>query len=269
MNTKLEAIVIGAGHAGLSASYFLKEYGIPHLVFERGKIGESWRSKRWDSFVLNSTNWCNQLAGMNGVDNDPDSFSSKQEFVASLENYVAKHQLPVIEHAEIISVARNSESKYFTVMVSENGHIGRYFANQVIVCSGRQNERFLPPFAKNISSEFMQLHASEYRSPGTLPPGAVLVIGSGQSGCQLADELADHGRKVFLSTSKVGRLPRHYRGKDMMHWLIQTGFFETSLEELADPAMVHMKAPQLTGTGGGRKTISLQSIAKKGVTLQD
>ncbi|MBC7888565.1 MAG: NAD(P)-binding domain-containing protein [Ferruginibacter sp.] len=266
-NVVLDVIIVGAGHAGLSASNYLKKYGMNHIVFERGKIGESWRSQRWDSFVLNSPNAINVLPGDYYKANASEGFCSAGEFVATLKAYADKFQLPVKEQTEVISIAKHPGGKTFVIKVAQNGIIKSYQCKQVIICSGSQNKKKIPGFAKNIAAGIMQLHAGEYRNASRLPDGAVLVVGSAQSGCQVAEDLAGNGRKVYLSTSMVARVPRKYRGIDIMDWFIAMKFFNIQTEEITDPAMLHRPAPQLTGTGGGRRTISLQALSKKGVSI--
>jgi putative flavoprotein involved in K+ transport len=238
-----------------------------HLVFERGKIGESWRTQRWHSFVLNTANANNVLPGDYYKGDDADGFSTAAEFVDSLQTYAHKFQLPVVEQAEVILIDKEKREPKFTVFVLENGAIKNYQCRQVIICSGCQNKKKVPAFAENIAPYIIQLHASEYRTPAQLGEGAVLVVGSAQSGCQVAEDLADSGKKVYLSTSMVARLPRRYRGKDIMHWLNAMRFFDMRPEDIQDPAMMHTPAPQLTGKDGGSRTISLQALAQKGVSI--
>ncbi len=263
----LDAIVVGAGHAGLSASYWLKQLGMRHFVFERGRIGESWISQRWDSFKMNTSNKLNRLPGMKVHDGDPDGFGSALEFVAALNHYVSEYHLPVEVNSRVEAIEKPSGSSYFIVRVLRNGVLRNFACAQVVIASGTMNETKIPPFAKKISKSILQFHASDYRNPSQLPDGAVLVAGSAQSGCQVAEDLALAGRKVFLATSMVPRIPRRYRGKDIMDWLIQMKFFELKKEEASDPASLNMKAPQLTGTDNGRRTISYQALAALGVTL--
>jgi putative flavoprotein involved in K+ transport len=265
-NTILDVIVVGAGHAGLSTSYYLKNLGLNHLVFERGKAGESWRSQRWNSFMLNSPNKLNTLPGDHSG-NDPDGFSSSRQYVSSLEGFVSAFQLPVLENTHVLSVEKNEITGLFDVITSQNNRTGRYQARQVIIASGSMNEKIVPSLAGNLSSAIQQLHGAEYRHPSQLAEGAVLVAGSGQSGCQVAADLAAAGRKVYLSTSMVPRIPRRYRGKDIMDWLTIMNFFEARKEDIKDPGMSNMKVPQLTGVDGGQRTISLQSLAKQGITI--
>lgn len=262
-----DVIVIGAGHAGLSASYFLKQYGLKHVVFERNRIAESWLSQRWDSFRMNTPNKLNALPGDSFKTDDPDGFSSATDYSAALVGYARKFELPVIEHAKVASVEKPAGSLLFTITVEINGEINTWQSKQVIVASGGMNKKSVPGFADKISPSIQQLHSSEYRSPHQLNDGAVLVVGSAQSGCQVAEDLADGGRKVFLSTSRVARIPREYRGKDIVEWLIDIQFFNMRKQDIPDPGMLNMAPPQLTGIGSRRRTISLQSLAKKGVTL--
>jgi len=260
-----DVVVVGAGFAGLSASYYLKKYGLKHVVFERGKTAESWRSQRWDSFRLNSTNKLNVLPGMNCEAGNPDAFPSAPEFVSSLEQYVSSHQLPVAENSKVIAIEKPGD--FFQVTVSSNNTIKNYCCRQIIVASGIANEIKIPTFAKNISKDIKQFHTSEYRNAGQLPDGAVLVVGSAQSGCQIAADLVTAGKKVYLSTSMVGRIPRWYRGRDIFYWVIDAKLYDIKAEEIEDPKLVEGRAPQVSGTGSGKDTISLQSLAKEGVTI--
>lgn len=263
----LDVAIIGAGHAGLSISFCLKQHALNHMVFERGRIGEAWLSQRWDSFVMNTANKKNVLPGQSYSGNAPDGFGTSGEFVASLKAYAAEFQLPVVEHTQVISVTKHEGEQYFTVSVSDSGTIKDYQCKQVIVTSGSQNEKRIPSFSKNISSGILQLHTSEYRNSSQLPEGNVLVIGSAQSGSQIAEDLAEAGRKVYLSTSMVARIPRRYRGKDIIDWLTSMGFFNVQTETVTDPKVLGMKVPLLSGIGELGHTLSYQLLAKKGVTI--
>jgi putative flavoprotein involved in K+ transport len=262
-----DVIVVGAGQSGLSASYFLKKHQLNHIVFERGQTGASWRSQRWQSLQLNTSNKLNVLPGATYNGNDPEGFCTAAAFADSLEAYKTTFQLPVIENAHVIAIEKVSYRGLFTVMVNESGHIKTYQCKQVIISSGEMSEMKMPALANQLASDIHQLHAGEYRSPEQLPPGALLVVGSAQSGVQIAEDLVDAGKKVFLSTSMVPRVPGTYRGKDIIDWLLMTKFLDVRKEEVTDPQLFQMKAPQLTGTGECRRTISLQSLARKGVTL--
>jgi putative flavoprotein involved in K+ transport len=264
-NKIYDVIVVGAGVGGLSASYHLKKYGLNHIVFERGKIGESWRSQRWDSFRMNTPNKLNVLPGSVYKGSDTGGFDEAAKYISSFEEHVSAFDLPVLENSKVISVEKPGE--FFDVIVSVNNKKENYSSRQVIVASGHASEIKTPSFAKNIPGNIRQLHTSEYRNPAQLPGGAVLVVGSAQSGVQIAEDLADAGRQVYLSTSMVARVPRWYRGRDIVEWLIDMKFFEARAQDLEDPKMLEMRPPQITGVGGNKYTISLQSLAKKGVTI--
>lgn len=261
-----EVVIIGGGHAGLAVSYHLKKEGIHHIVLERGLIGESWRSQRWDTFTLNTINSMNVLPGDKYEGDAPDNFASAHDLVKYLENYVVMYQLPVQQNVNVISIEFQQSPAGFLLNVSENGNHQTCFCTKVVIASGIQNKKQIPSIAAKISKDIIQLHAGEYRNSSQLPDGAVLVIGSGQSGGQIAEDLLDAGRKVYLSTSKVGRVPRWYRGKDVMDWFLQIGFLDLKTQETTDPEILHMKTPQMSGNKGGH-TVSLQYLAAKGAVI--
>lgn len=264
MNT-VDIIVTGAGHAGVSISYHLKQAGISHLVFEKGKIGETWSSQRWDSFKLNTPNKSNLLPGMETFDGNADGFATADEFINYLRTFVNNHQLPVKENSKVISIEKHKD--VFIAEVIQNGISSIYQCRQVVIASGAQNEIQVPGFAKNIDSSILQLHAASYKNPLQLPKGNVLVVGSGQSGTQITEDLISTDKKIFFSTSKVGRVPRRYRGKDIIDWLFGMGQYDIRTEEVKDHSVLRTRTPQLSGVGLMGKTTSLQSLAKNGVTI--
>jgi putative flavoprotein involved in K+ transport len=259
-----DVIVIGAGYSGLAAGYHLKKHGLDHIIFERGKIGESWRSQRWDNFRFNSTNKLNVLPG-EPEPADPDSFSSAQAFVAALGQYVKANRLRVEENSKVISIEKPADR--FVVSVSTARGTKKYFSKQVLIASGVANEIKIPSLSNNISEEINQLHTSQYKNADQLPEGAVLVVGSAQSGCQITEDLLHAGRKVYLATSKVGRIPRWYRGKDIFYWIRDAKFYDIKAEEINDPEILELRPPQVSGTGSGRESMSLQSLSKKGAVI--
>jgi len=214
-----DVIIAGAGHAGLSMSYMLTTNGIKHIAFERGQIAETWRSQRWDSFALNTPGHMNILPGEDCKDIDAEGFLLRDHMVAKLKKYAEKFQLPVQENAKIISVTKKGEEKYFTVLVEYNGKIIQYISRQVVIASGALNTAKIPSFSSNLPEHIYQMHVLDYRNPSQLPDGNIMVIGSGQSGGQVAEDLATSNRKVYLSTSRVGRLPPRFRGRDILDWL--------------------------------------------------
>lgn len=260
-------IVIGGGHAGLVTSYFLKQHNLSHLVFERHRIGNSWSSQRWDSFKLNTPSKYSILPGFDNSYMDPDGFLSATAFVSILEEYAQKYDLPVKENSRVLTVEKYPDSDLFQVTVSRYGNIRKYRSSHVVVASGAHSREIIPAQSSDVSPEITQLHAAEYRRADDLPEGAVLVVGSGQSGVQIAEDLLDSGRKVYLSTSRVARVPRRYRGKDVIDWLVLSGFLDQRTEDIADPQVLKMKQPQVSGVGPRGKTVSLQSLAKKGATV--
>lgn len=257
----LDLVIIGAGHAGLAASRQAQVAGLEHAVLERGEIGESWRSQRWDSFTLNTTNAMNGLPGSPYTGPSPDAFESRDAWVGRLERYAAQHALPVRTRTPVVSVERDGET--FAIATPA----ARLQTRNVIVASGMINAPKVPPAAAALDPKIVWTTTGRYRSPRDLPPGAVLVVGSAQSGVQIAEDLLDAGRVVFLSTGRVGRVPRRLRGRDMLVWLTETGWLDQRPAELPDPAMLRLPQPQISGVGALGHTVSLQSLAARGVTL--
>lgn len=264
MNKIVDVIVVGAGYAGLCASYYLKKNKLDHIIFERGRIGESWILQRWENFRFNSTNKLNLLPGETDC-SDPDAFGTAPDFVQALRHYTIKNDLPVRENSKVISIVREDDN--FHVKVLANGTAREYFSKQVLIASGAANEIKIPSIAKEVSKNTRQYHTADYKNAGQLPDGAVLVIGGAQSGIQITEDLINAGRKVFFSTSRVGRIPRYYRGRDIFYWVKDAKFYDVKAEDIEDPAQLDLKPPHVSGTGDGRATLSLQSIAKRGAII--
>ena len=254
-------VVIGAGQGGLAAGYALQQAGIEYLILDRGKIGESWRSQRWDNFSINTPNWSNGLEGLDVDPDAPDAFPGRDELVAYLVRYADCFGLKIREHSPVRKIHR-TESKQFEIEVSDLN----LSARAVIVATGGLSLPKLPQMALNFPSEIISISAGGYRNPQALPEGAVLVVGSGQSGSQIAEDLIDAGREVYLCTGRVGRVPRVYRGRDFMAWWDAMGLWEKRVDELEDPNLPFVTHPQVSGNDGGH-TLSLQLLANKGVVL--
>ena len=261
MADSVDVLVVGAGQAGLATSYFLARDGVRHVVLERGAIGESWRSQRWDSFHLNTPNWSNGLPGLGFTGGDPDAFAHRDELVEYLERYARTFSLPVRDHTPVTSLKRLPTGQYEVGTPSE-----ALLSKAVVLASGSMSLGAVPEMAARLPPNVLSLSASEYRNPASLPPGAVVVVGSGQSGCQIAEDLLDAGRSVFLCASRVGRAPRTYRGRDILSWWSDMGLLNMKVEDLEDPSMQFATQPQVSGTSGGH-TVSLQSLARDGATL--
>lgn len=262
-------IVIGAGHSGLATSRQLASAGIEHVVLERGRVAETWRSQRWDTFRLNTTNWMNVLPGDDGpAPGPPGEFQAAAAFADRLTGYAARHRLPVREGATVVGVAPQGDGLMVDVAATGDGHVTtRLAARSVVVATGAQNVGRTPPISTALPSRVAQLNALEYRRAGDLPPGAVLVVGGGQTGAQVTEDLLDAGRRVFLVPSKVGRCPRRHRGRDMLDTLVAAGAYDIPLDRLPDPSVRFQKQPLISGTGEGGHTVSLQWLAGRGVTL--
>ncbi|MGI9621409.1 MAG: NAD(P)-binding domain-containing protein [Acidimicrobiales bacterium] len=258
---EVNTVVVGAGQAGLSVSYLLTEAGLSHLVFEKGRIGESWRSQRWDSFALNTPNWANLLPGAELGDEDPDAFDLRDGLVETLEQYAAGFDAPIEAETPVTRAARD-EAGFFHVETPT----GAVRALNLVVCSGSMSTPNMPAMADALPDSILNLSAATYKSSTQLPSGAVLVVGSGQSGCQVAEDLLESGRVVYLCTSKVGRIPRTYRGRDIVSWLNEMGVYNQPVEALDDPDEQYAAQPQVSGADGGH-TVSLQSLARDGATL--
>jgi putative flavoprotein involved in K+ transport len=255
-------LVIGGGQAGLSASYLLKERGIDHLVFEKNRLAESWRSKRWDSFCLVTPNWQCQLPGHPYSGPDPHGFMVKDEIVAYIESYAHSFQPPIYEGVTV-SRLRRDDAETFEITAD----IGIFTADQVIVATGGYQDATIPRMAERISSEIHQIHSSNYKNGELLPPGEVLVVGSGQSGCQIAEDLHLAGRRVHLCVGGAPRTARRYRGKDVVDWLDDMGYYDKPIHEHPQKERVRTKSNHyVTGRDGGRD-IDLRKFAVEGMRL--
>ncbi|MDB6138010.1 MAG: czcO 2 [Verrucomicrobiaceae bacterium] len=260
--TYFPVIIIGGGQAGLSMSYCLKERGISHIVFEKNRMGEAWRSQRWDSFCLVTPNWQCQLPGFPYPGNDPNGFMKKEEIVEYIESYARFFRPPLREGVSVTKL-RQSESGLFEVSTD----IGDYTASQVIVATGGYQTSGVPRLAERFPEDVVQLHSSAYKNSDQLPPGEVLVVGTGQSGCQIAEDLHLAGRKVHLCVGGAPRTARRYRGKDVVDWLNDMGYYSMPVHEHPMKEKVRAKANHyVTGRDGGRD-IDLRKFATEGMKL--
>ena len=228
-------------------------------MLERARLGEAWRSQRWRTFRLNTPSWANGLPGR-PFPGDPDAFESPEALVAYFEDYVRTFDLPVRTGVEV-SASRREDGR--TVLATSGGEVA---APHIVYAAGDQNRPVIPALATDLPPSVTQLHSAGYVAPDALPPGAVLVVGGGQTGCQIAEDLVEAGRHVFMSTSRVPRVPRRYRGRDIVAWFVDSGFFAARPADLPDPAMMRMRQPQISGVDGGR-TVSYGRLAEEGVTL--
>ena len=263
MSTHVETVIVGGGQAGLAVSYYLSRRNRPHLVLERAaQPGNSWRNHRWDSFTLNTPNWQSSLPGADVPGLNPEGFLSRQEIVEYFENYVGRFQLPVRYGVHVQAVRRTPSGRGYVLVTSA----GRFEAANVVIATGLYQRPKIPALSANFPQEIKQFHSDEYRNPQSLPDGAVLVVGSGQSGAQIAEELYRSGKKVYLSVSRAGRVPRRYRGKDANWWHELMGDYERTVDQLPSPQAKFASKPMISGKDGGH-TLNLHQFARDGVTL--
>ncbi|HEY3117190.1 MAG TPA: NAD(P)-binding domain-containing protein, partial [Chloroflexota bacterium] len=258
----VRTIIVGAGKAGLALSYYLTQAGHEHLILERGRVAERWRSERWDSFTLLSPNWHSRLAGYCYTGPDPDGFMDRSEIVDYLQSYADSFGAPVRSSSEVTSARRNEVSGRHLVEVNHGEH--SFEAENLVVAIGGFQRPHLIPLQSSFPTDLFQIHTNDYRNPDQLPTGAVLVVGSGTSGQQIAEELNHSGRRVFLSVGQHAKLPRRYRGRDIVWWLDATGFFDQTSN--AASASDRRPSAALTGVGGGHD-LDLRQLAVDGVQL--
>jgi putative flavoprotein involved in K+ transport len=262
MSDRYPVIIIGGGQAGLSVSYCLKERGIEHIIFEKQTIGHEWRSRRWDTFCLVTPNWQCQLPGYPYPGKDPYGFMAKDEIVKYLESYAASFNPPLREGVSVSKVSQ-TETNLFAVSTS----LGEYTCDRVIIAvSGYQHPK-IPRLAESLPDSIYQLHSSAYKNPESLPSGSVLVVGTGQSGCQIAEDLHLAGTQVHLCVGGAPRSPRLYRGKDVVEWLDKMGYYDLSIDEHPKKATARSNTNHyLTGRDGGRE-IDLRKFVLSGMKL--
>ena len=258
-------IVVGGGQAGLSVSYYLKQLGVDHLVLEGRKVAHSWREERWDTFCLVTPNWQCKLPGYPYAGSDPQGFMLKDEIVAYVDGYKKAFDLPVREGVmvESLSETAGATRARFELRTSQ----GVFTAEHVVVATGCYHKAFLPTYAAEIPRQIVTLHSSSYKNPASLPDGAVLVVGTGQSGAQIAEDLHLAGRKVHLAVGAAPRCARRYRGRDVVEWLDDLGYYDISIEQHPNREQVRDKTNHyVTGRDGGRD-IDLRKLALEGMEL--
>ena len=258
--SSVDTVIVGGGQAGLALSRLLTDTRHDHVVLERGRVGERWRSERWDSLALLTPNWANRLPH-DGEPANPDAYDSGSAFVARLERYARSFGAPVREHTTVTAVDRIPGG------LRVRTDRGEWRARNVVIASGDCAVPAVPPFATAAPADVEQLHSSRYRAPDGLAPGGVLVVGAGPSGHQIADELAHAGRHVTLAVGRHARIMRRYRGRDIWSWLHALGDLSRSLDEHRhDPRTGTRPALPLDGRQGGR-TIDLGVLAGAGVRI--
>ncbi len=264
--TSIPVVIVGGGQAGLSASYYLCRDGIEHVVLERYRIAHQWRENRWDSFCLVTPNWQCRLPDFaySGPysGNDPDGFMLKDEIVAYMDAFVKSFDPPVREGVTVTNVHRRDDGCFIVATDDET-----FLAEQVVIASGGYDLPIIPPYADRIDPDIFQVQAGDYKNPDQLPDGAVLVVGAGQSGVQIMEDLKIAGRKVHLAVGPAPRSPRRYRGRDATDWLYDMGHYDITVRDHPQGEAVQEKTNHyLTGRDGGHE-IDLRKFALEGVSL--
>ena len=258
---RIDTVIVGGGQAGLAMSYYLRQQGRQHVVLERAPaVANAWRNQRWDSFTLVTPNFQVRMPGAEYAGDDPFGFMPLAEVVKYFDDYVRNFGLPVRCGVDVRSVERSTQG--YIVRTSERN----YQAENVVIATGLYQSPKVPAFSAAIPPSVKQIHSMEYKNPSTLPAGAVLVVGTGQSGAQIAEELYQSGRKVYLSIGSAGRVPRRYRGRDINDWFTRMGMFDTEVGELKSPRDKFAPHPQISGKNGG-ESLNLHQFARDGVVL--
>jgi len=260
MDRSVDVAIIGAGQAGLATSWYLGEAGVDHLVLDSGRVAETWRSRRWDSFRLITPNWAIGLPGTAYRGDEPDGYMPLAELIGFFEAWIASFNPPVRENTHVSSLEAGPTGFVLTV---GGGHIR---ARTVVVASGGYQKPHRPAGAESLPSALHQVFAEDYRNPGSLPPGNVLIVGSGQTGCQLAEELHQAGRRVFLACGRCPWVPRRVDGRDFVWWFKESGFMDRTPDKLPSPAARLFGNPQATGHEGGHD-LNFRTLHATGVEL--
>lgn len=256
-----DTLIVGGGQAGLAVSRCLTERGVDHVILERGRVGERWRSERWESLRLLTPNWQSRLPGWTYRGPDPDGYMTKGEVVDFLDAYAGSFSAPVETGARVTSV-RQEGSGYRV-----GTDLGSWRAANVVIATGNYDRPFVPPFGSRLPSDVLQIVPSRYRGPAELPRGGVLVVGASATGVQLAEEIHLSGRPVTLAVGRHTRLPRRYRGRDIQGWLVSLGIWDESIDGVRnldrsrrDPSL------QLIGSPDHR-SLDLAILRDEGVRL--
>jgi putative flavoprotein involved in K+ transport len=262
---RYEVAVIGGGQAGLAMSYCLGRRGIDHIVIEKHRVGHDWRTRRWDSFCLVTPNWQCALPGFPYAGDDPYGFMVKDEIIRYLEDYAARFRPPLVEGVAVTAV--RTAARGFALDTTDGSCSASCTAENVVLAVGGYHEPDVPRIAERLPASLTSLHSADYRNADQLPAGGVLVVGTGQSGCQIAEDLHLAGRRVHLAVGSAPRVARRYRGKDVVEWLDMMGHYRLPVDEHPLGDRVRDKTNHyVTGRAGGHD-IDLRQFAREGMQL--
>jgi putative flavoprotein involved in K+ transport len=257
-----DVIVIGGGQAGLSVSWYLKKEQIDHVVLEKHYTGYAWQEERWDTFCLVTPNWQCRLPGFDYAGNDPYGFMVREEIVQYLKDFAASFHPPIINGVQVTKVSQ-AENGIFQLETSK----GLFTASQIVFATGGYQIPIIPRCAEKLPRSIVQIHSSSYKNPESMPPGAVLVVGTGQSGSQIAEDLHLAGRQTYLCVGNAPRVARFYRGRDVVEWLDLMGYYDMPVSEHPLREGVRDKTNHyVTGRDGGHE-IDLRMMAMQGMEL--
>lgn len=260
MSGHYRVAIIGAGQGGLGVSYYLNQANVPHVVLDRGGIAHAWKANRWDSFCLVTPNWTINLPGKPYDGDDPDGFMLRDDFVDYMTDWAKGFGAPVRSGVDVSKLSNGGNG---FLLETSTGDIR---ADNVVVATATYQHPKLPLVAGKVPEDIRQLHAEEYKNATQAKDGAVLVVGSGQTGCQIVEDMLRAGRKVYLCVARTGRLPRRYRGRDSLCWQRDMGLLDRTPDMLESPAQRFVGDPHVTGRDGGA-SVSLHDFHRRGVQL--
>jgi putative flavoprotein involved in K+ transport len=263
MYQKVDTIIVGGGQAGLSTSYFLTQQDRAHLVLEKtDRPASAWQDGRWDSFTLVTPNWSFRLPGAEYKGSQPEEFMPRDEVVERFREYVKTFHLPIRYNTTVTSITHTEDGQRFFVKTQDD----IFETKNVVMATGLFQRPKLPACAQRMPNEIQQIHSGNYRNPAQLSAGAVLVVGSSQSGCQIADEIYKSGRQVYLCVGESGRAPRRYRSKDSSEWLKLLGLEDRTVDMLPSPKIKYAGNPHISGKTGAQN-INLHQFSRDGIVL--
>ncbi len=261
-----EVIIVGSGQAGMSMSYHLKKANTSHLVIEKNnEIAYNWKNERWDEFCLVTPNWQCQLPGHHYSGDDPDGFMVKNEIVDYLQSYFDSFKPPVVFNSIVNSITKVDGLFHIETQCGDNKN--SYTADQVVLACGSYHQTFILPAAQHMPKSITHIHSRDYKNAESLPEGEVMVVGTGQSGAQIAEDLHLNGKQVHLCVGNAPRVNRRYRGKDVVQWLEDMSYYDTTIDKHPDGANApHSTNHYVTGRDGGRD-LNLRIFAEQGMKL--